>query len=260
MPTWISRRSVVIVGLQTVSATWAGWCRWRAGVHVEFGWNESWVGYLTAANIVGALFALTAGIGMMHRLGGVRALQMEPADRCGDACCFISCRRSRWRCFASACVGLEQRHRQSGRQRGADALDAAGAPQPGVLDQAGRRAARRRARRPRHSAADRGDGLAATPRSSSPPVCIAATLLTWPFQSRIDLPREQRMQRRLDSFRLTDILVPLRSLSHGDRLLARVVGRRAAGGAASRLGHVRGDLSRGRAGPVAAAPPGWCSR
>ena len=49
-------------------------------------------------------------------------------------------------------------------------------------------------------------------------VCIAATLLTWPFRSRIDLPHEQRMQYRLDSFRLTDILVPLRSLAHGNRL------------------------------------------
>ena len=33
------------------------------------------------------------------------------------------------------------------------------------------------------------------------------------------------MQHQLDSFRLTDILVPLRSLSRGDRLLAGVVGR-----------------------------------
>jgi predicted MFS family arabinose efflux permease len=49
-------------------------------------------------------------------------------------------------------------------------------------------------------------------------VCIAMIVLTWPFQSRIDLPPEQRVQRRLISFRLTDILVPLRSLSHGDRL------------------------------------------
>src|SRR5690606_1609254 len=48
--------------------------------------------------------------------------------------------------------------------------------------------------------------------------CIAAILLTWPFQRRIDLPPEQRAQRRLISFRLTDILVPLRSLSHGERL------------------------------------------
>src|SRR5271154_4507156 len=48
--------------------------------------------------------------------------------------------------------------------------------------------------------------------------CISVTLLTWPFRSRIDLSYEQRQQFRLDSFRLTDILVPLRALSHGNRL------------------------------------------
>ena len=41
-------------------------------------------------------------------------------------------------------------------------------------------------------------------------------MLTWPFRARIDPPLEQRVQHRLVSFRLTDILVPLRSLAHGD--------------------------------------------
>jgi MFS family permease len=49
-------------------------------------------------------------------------------------------------------------------------------------------------------------------------VCIAAILGTWPFQARIDPAFDQRVQRRLVSFRLEDILVPMRSLSHGDRL------------------------------------------
>ncbi len=41
----------------------------------EFGWDGSWVGYLSAANVIGALFILTAGIGTIKRLGGVLALQ-----------------------------------------------------------------------------------------------------------------------------------------------------------------------------------------
>src|SRR5207253_10520765 len=48
--------------------------------------------------------------------------------------------------------------------------------------------------------------------------CIVAVLLTWPFQKNIDLPPEERAHHRLLSFRLTDILVPMRSLSHGERL------------------------------------------
>ena len=41
----------------------------------EFGWDGSWVGYLSAANVIGALFILTAGIGTIKRLGGVLALR-----------------------------------------------------------------------------------------------------------------------------------------------------------------------------------------
>ena len=42
----------------------------------EFGWDETWIGYLTAANIIGALFVLFACIGLIRRMGGVRALQV----------------------------------------------------------------------------------------------------------------------------------------------------------------------------------------
>jgi MFS family permease len=48
--------------------------------------------------------------------------------------------------------------------------------------------------------------------------CIVLTLLTWPFQASIDLPVDQRRQQRVGNFRLTDILVPLQSLSRGHRL------------------------------------------
>ena len=43
----------------------------------EFGWDESFVGYLAAASVIGSLFVLTAGIGLLHRMGGVCALQVS---------------------------------------------------------------------------------------------------------------------------------------------------------------------------------------
>ena len=249
LPAWFVVIGVILV-LQTVSAT-LGRLVPVAGpaFTAEFGWNESWVGYLTAANIVGALFALTAGIGVMRRMGGVRALQWSLLI--GAAALLLYLIPSiALALFASACVGLGQRHRQSGGQRGADAADAAGAPQPGVFDQAGRRAARRRARRSRHSAADRSDGLAV---------------------------RRGRRRRRLHRRDLADLAVPVphRSAARAEDAappgqfppdrhpgaaalararqspLAGVLGRRAAGGPAGRLGDVRGDLSRRRARPVA---------
>jgi MFS family permease len=48
--------------------------------------------------------------------------------------------------------------------------------------------------------------------------CIVVVLLTWRFQASIDPSPEERAQHRLLSFRLTDIMVPMRSLSRGDRL------------------------------------------
>jgi predicted MFS family arabinose efflux permease len=44
---------------------------------------------------------------------------------------------------------------------------------------------------------------------------ITATVLMRPFQPRIDGPRDRTVATRLISFRLTDIAVPLRSLSRG---------------------------------------------
>ena len=47
---------------------------------------------------------------------------------------------------------------------------------------------------------------------------IAAIALTLPFRSRIDPPRDQRVGARLVSFRLSDIVLPLRSLSRAPTL------------------------------------------
>jgi MFS family permease len=47
---------------------------------------------------------------------------------------------------------------------------------------------------------------------------VAAVALMLPFRSRIDPPREQRVGARLVSFRLSDIVLPLRSLSRAPTL------------------------------------------
>src|SRR5690606_23447373 len=41
----------------------------------EFGWDESWIGYLSAANIIGAMVVLLGGIGLMRSLGHLLTLQ-----------------------------------------------------------------------------------------------------------------------------------------------------------------------------------------
>lgn len=216
LPTWLTVIVVVLV-LQTVSAT-LGRLVPIAGpaFTAEFGWNESWVGYLTAASIVGALLALTAGIGVMRRIGSVRALQWSLLIGAGGLLLYLVPSIG-LALIASACVGLGT---GTANPAGSEVLTRltppahrnlvfsvkqAGVPLGGVLG-----------------------GLAIPPLIEAmgwryaavvvAVVCVAATLLTWPFQSRIDLPREQRMQQRQDNFRLSDILVPLRSLAHGDRL------------------------------------------
>jgi MFS family permease len=216
LPPWFFVIAVIFV-LQTVSAA-LGRLVPVAGpaFTAEFGWDESWVGYLSAASIVGALFALTAGIGIMRRMGGVRAFQVSLLV--GAAALFLYLIPSiALALIASACVGLATgtanpagsevltRLTPPAHRNLVFSIKQAGVPLGGVLG-----------------------GLAIPPLIEAmgwrlaaalvAAVCIAATLLTWPFRSRIDLPREQRMQYRLDSFRLTDILVPLRSLAHGNRL------------------------------------------
>src|ERR1044071_1547021 len=76
-PSWIVVIAVILV-LQTVSAT-LGRLVPVAGpaFTAEFGWDQAWVGYLTAASVVGALFVLTSGIGLLYRLGGGYALQLS---------------------------------------------------------------------------------------------------------------------------------------------------------------------------------------
>jgi MFS family permease len=223
MPTWIVAIAVTVV-LQTVTAALSRLVPVAAPAFtVEFGWDQSWVGYFSAANIVGALVVLTAGIGVMHRLGGVRALQISLLIGSSSLLLYLVPSIA-LALLASACVGLGngtanpagsevlQRFTPPARRNLVFSIKQAGVPLGGMLGGL--------AIPPLIEAM--GWRLAAVVVAIS---CAAVTLLTWPFQRRIDPPLEQRMQRRLLSFRLTDILVPLRSLGHGDHLLrASLVG------------------------------------
>ena len=104
-PTWIVAIVVVVV-LQTVSARLGRLVPVAAPAFTaEFGWDKAWVGYLSAASIVGALFVLTAGIGFMHRLGGVRALQLSLLFGALSLLLYLV-PSIPLALFASACVGL----------------------------------------------------------------------------------------------------------------------------------------------------------
>jgi MFS family permease len=207
----------VILALQTVSAT-LGRIVPVAGpaFTAEFGWDQAWVGYLAAASIVGALFVLTSGIGLMHRLGGVRALQLSLLF--GSASLMLYLVPSiALALIASICVGLSSgtanpagsevltRFTPREHRNLVFSIKQAGVPLGGIVG-----------------------GVAIPPlidalgwRFASvviAAVCILAVLATWPFQKSIDPPPEERAQHRLLSFRLTDIMVPMRSLSRGERL------------------------------------------
>ena len=215
-PNWIVVIGVILV-LQTVSAT-LGRLVPVAGpaFTAEFGWDQAWVGYLTAASIVGALFVLTSGMGLMHRLGGVRALQLSLLIGAVSLLLYLVPSIA-LALIASACVGLSS---GTANPAGSEVLTRltpkehrnivfsvkqAGVPLGGIIG-----------------------GLAIPPLFDAlgwryaaavvAAVCVAAIALTWPFQSRIAPAPDERVQHRLVSFRLTDILGPLRSLSRGERL------------------------------------------
>ena len=154
--------------------------------------------------------------------------------------------------IASDCCGLGQWRRQSGGQRGDPAPDAAGASQRRVLDQAGRRAARRRDRRPGNSPAGRDDRLAhdagrrGRRRDRRDGADVAVRLAHRPAA------RARGRRRRLGQLPARPTSpVPLRSLSLGRGLWRAVLGGLSAGDPAGLLGDVRGDLSGGGPGPVA---------
>jgi MFS family permease len=216
LPTWIVAILVIVV-LQTITATLSRLVPVISPAFMaEFGWDESWIGYLAAASVVGSLFVLTAGIGLIHRMGGVRALQA--ALFVGAASLVLFAVPSLFvALLASVLIGLSngtanpvgsevlQRFTPPAHRNFVFSIKQAGVPLGGVVaglaipllvETAGWRMA-----------------LLAVAG-----VLIAVTALTWPLQSRIDAPRDPMVAARLVSFRWTDIVVPLRSLSRAPGL------------------------------------------
>jgi MFS family permease len=77
MSAWIVAIAVVFV-LQTTAAFITRLIPIASPAFMaEFGWDESWIGYLSAANILGAMCILLGGMGLLRRMGSVLALQVS---------------------------------------------------------------------------------------------------------------------------------------------------------------------------------------
>ena len=249
MPTWIIAITVIVV-LQTTSAYLGRLVPIAAPEFMrEFGWDGSWVGYLSAANVIGALFILTAGIGTIKRMGGVLALQAGLVIGAASLLLYLVPSLA-VALIASIIIGLNngaanpagsevlQRFTPPAHRNFVFSIKQAGVPLGGVVA-----------------------GLTIPPLVNSlgwrlalvvaAIGSIVAVALTLPFRSRIDPPPDQRVGARLVSFRLSDIVLPLRSLSRAPTLVADFLGRLPARDRAGLLGDLRRDLSRRGAGAVA---------
>jgi MFS family permease len=216
LPTWIVAIAVIVV-LQTVSATLGRVVPVVAPAFMaEFGWNESWVGYLAAASVIGSLFVLTAGIGLLHRMGGVFALQL--GLMLGAVCLLIYTAPSlSLALLASVVIGISngtanpagsevlQRFTPKAHRNVVFSIKQAGVPMGGVIA-----------------------GLAVAPvvevtgwrlaLVGVAAACFVVTALTLPFRARIDAPRDSAMATALISFRLSALMVGLRALSRAQGL------------------------------------------
>jgi sugar phosphate permease len=216
IPTWIIAIAVIVI-LQTTSAYLGRLIPIAAPAFTrEFGWDESLVGYLAAANVIGALFVLTAGIGLVKRMGGVLALQAGLLLGAASLSLYLL----PWlsiALIASVVIGINtgaanpagsevlQRFTPKAHRNFVFSIKQAGVPLGGVI--AGLTIP------PLIEAFGWRMALMLAAAGSA-----VAILLTVPFRSRIDPPPEQRSVSRLVSFRLSDIVLPLRSLSRAPRL------------------------------------------
>jgi MFS family permease len=216
IPTWLIAIAVIVI-LQTVSSFLSRLVPIAAPAFMgEFGWDTGWVGYLSAASVVGSLFVLTAGIGLIKRMGGVMALQ---AGLIAGAACLLLYHVPSLAVamIASIILGINvgaanpagsevlQRFTPKAHRNFVFSIKQAGVPMGGVIA-----------------------GLTIPPLIDSlgwrmalvVAACgaILAIALTLPYRSRIDPPAEQRIGARLVSFRLSDIVMPLRSLSRAPTL------------------------------------------
>jgi MFS family permease len=216
LPTWIVAIAVICF-LQTLSSTLTRLVPVASPAFMaDFGWHESWIGYLSAAIVVGALFVLTAGIGLFHRMGGVRALQASLLVGAASLV-LVTVPSIALALLASVLIGLSngaanpagsevlQRFTPAAHRNFVFSVKQAGVPLGGVIA-----------------------GLAIPPLVEMVGLRMAlvaagaalagATALTWPVRARIDAPRDAMAAPRLVSFRWTDVAVPLRSLSRAPGL------------------------------------------
>lgn len=208
MQTWLVAIVVVFL-LQTVAAFLTRAVPIASPAFMaEFGWDESWIGYLSAANIIGAMFILLAGMGLMRRIGSVLALQLSIMIGAASLLLF-QYPSIAMALLASALIGLSNgtanpagsevlmRFTPAGHHNLIFSIRQAGVPLGGVvaglaipllIDWLGWRMA----------------------FVVSAGVAFAATAALLPFRGRIDGPRPAAPAAR---FRLSDIAVPMRSLS-----------------------------------------------
>jgi MFS family permease len=207
LPPWIVAIGVIVV-LQTVTASLSRFVPVIAPAFLaEFGWHESWIGYFAAASVVGSLFMITAGIGLVHRLGGMFALQMSLA--LGATCLALYIVPSVWLALSvSVVIGLSN----------------------GIANPAGSEVLQRFTP-PRHrnfvfSIKQAGVPLGGVIAGLSVPLLVASVgwrwalivagaaaiaviALTVPFRAGIDPPRDPMVAKRLISFRPGDVVGPL---------------------------------------------------
>ena len=216
MQAWIVAIAVILV-LQTTSAYLSRLIPIASPAFMrEFGWDESWIGYLSAANIVGALFVLFAGVGLVQRMGSVLALQASLLIGAASLILFHYPSVA-LALLASALIGLSngtanpagsevlQRYTPQAHRNFVFSIKQAGVPLGGVFA-----------------------GLTIPPlvetvgwRSAlviAAAASIVVTAVMWPFRSRIDGPREPTAVR-MSRLRLADLAVPLRSLTSAPGLL-----------------------------------------
>ena len=214
MQTWIVAIAVILV-LQTTSAYLSRLIPIASpALMAEFGWHESWIGYLSAANIIGALFVLFGCVGLIQRLGSVFALQLSLVLGAASLILFHVPSLA-VALLASALIGISngtanpagadvlQRYTPDTRRNFVFSIKQAGVPLGGVVA-----------------------GLTIPPlietfgwRSAlviAAAGTLAATALMLPFRARIDGPRERVARSRMS---LADLAVPLRSLTAAPGLL-----------------------------------------
>jgi len=211
LPTWIVAIAVIVV-LQTVTAGVSRFVPVIAPAFLaEFGWHEGWVGNFAAAAVIGSLFVITAGIGLIDRLGGVGALQLALAISSASLMLFTAPSLT-VAVLASILIGLSngtanpagsevlQRYTPPAHRNFVFSVKQAGVPLGGVFV-----------------------GLAVPALVAAfgwrwalvvaAAVAIGVTALTVPFRSLIDPPRTEPPAAPAVSFRPTDLIGPLRTLS-----------------------------------------------